>query len=135
MRLVEGQRPGRMYNPYIVPEIDADELIGDEGPASSPSYADNQPTTIVETVTPPEEPAPATEEVVSPNPEIDTTATPEETSEEPAPSPAAESDSPTEENQSAETSSEKKPRKGRSRRRRSRKRNRKGGSPGGSDGG
>ena len=55
MRLIENQRFVREYQPYIVPEITADDLAGDEEPAASePAIAEEAVLVEVEVIEPAE---------------------------------------------------------------------------------
>jgi hypothetical protein len=52
MRLVESQRESRVYQPYIVPEIQADELIGEEEPTPIEPPLVEEVAMLVETIEP-----------------------------------------------------------------------------------
>jgi hypothetical protein len=140
MHLREPPRPNREYHPYIVPEIQADELIGTE---DVPTPAENLP----EEIGAPAEAALAEEHLEAPveeefySPEDDIQETPM-TVEEPVPNlpEPAPDEPPTPQVETAELtaqepppSMEQQPRPGKSKRRRGRKRNR-GGKPGGDAG-
>ncbi len=125
MRLVESQRENREYEPYIVPEIQADELLGDEEPTPSETHTLKEPAAVVETVQPAEIEAPPSEEEEFYSPEEENEDNPsatEPTASEPAVEPTV-SEPDTE--KPAEPAAQEKPRRGKPRRRRSgRKRSR-----------
>lgn len=145
MHLVEPQRPAREYQPYIVPEIQADELMNAEDAPAAEAALPEDAEVFVEVALAPEPvediPAadvPLEEEFYSPEEDI---AEPPQVFEaeianlsEPAPAGpplSAESDS----SPPAQSSVDPNPRPNRSKRRRSgRKRNRRG-KPGGGEGG
>ena len=62
MRLVEEPRPNREYQPYIVPELDADELAGDEEPPTADASAPEEAEVVIDVIAPPEEHVPPTGE-------------------------------------------------------------------------
>jgi hypothetical protein len=147
MRLVEAQRENRPYQPYIVPEIAADELLVDEepDPGESPTSVE---AAVLEEIIPPADveefslddefysPEEDPDETLDETPGIVEVSIPEpvETpADEQAPSPEPEASSV----QPPESAPKEQPRQGNSRRRRSgRKRSRRGGSPkGGNQGG
>jgi len=148
MRLVEPQREFRPYQPYLVPEVEADELIGDEDPAPEKAAVSELPVAAEEVAhavlerdpvepksrdeeKPTDPPPSANAEMTGPSPQEPPTEKPPVSE---AASPSAKTGETTE--PSSETSAEKPGRKGkRSRRRRSsRKRSRRRGSQGGKKG-
>jgi hypothetical protein len=70
MRLVEVQRDPRDYRAYLVPEIEADELIGDEEPSADEAATPDDAALIVEEPEPAEIAPPPEEAFFAPEPEV-----------------------------------------------------------------
>ncbi len=132
MHLKEESRPERDYRPYIVPELDADELVEDEETSIADLAGSEQADAVIEVNAPADENEPTTEEPPSSQEEAElSNASAEIATQEPDVSRTSETaaaDAATAADPPQDEKTEKSPRKGRSRRRRSRKRSRRCGS-------